>query len=110
MEQEPKSKARASELKGLTDRAEHLKEGFDDYNLRPVIEAAENTLFILGPEMNSSSSPTAELSHLEYMIERMRTMTDIEKANRWLGFIQGVAVAAYGVDLEKLKEINRGGL
>lgn len=36
--------------------------------------------------------PGTSSSHLGWMLRELRTMEDIGKANRWLGFIQGVMV------------------
>ncbi len=46
------------------------------------------------------------LYHLRWMIREMNNDMSNNKAMRWLGYIQGVLVAAYGVSLEDMKELN----
>jgi len=36
--------------------------------------------------------PGTHLVHLRWMLSELRTMTDEGKANRWLGFIQGIMI------------------
>lgn len=48
----------------------------------------------------------ATLAHLEFMLTQIRETSDEGKANRWLGYMQGVALVVYGVSLDTLREIN----
>ena len=47
--------------------------------------------------------------HVLWMCDQVRSFvrTDIEKAMRWLGFIQGVLWARLGVSIEEMKGDNR---
>lgn len=56
----------------------------------------------------------SKYKHILYMIHEIRTTilekeNDIEKANRWLGFIQGVLWAAGDYSISDLREHNREG-
>lgn len=46
-------------------------------------------------------------SHLRWMVQEMHAGMSNNKAMRWLGYIQGVLVAIYGVSLESMKELSR---
>jgi hypothetical protein len=45
--------------------------------------------------------------HLFYMIDTLEDMENIEKANRWIGFIHGTLVALTDCTVEELKDMCR---
>lgn len=45
--------------------------------------------------------------HLFYMIDTLEDMEDVEKANRWIGFIHGILVALTDCTIEELRDICR---
>jgi hypothetical protein len=113
MNQNEKNAARSAELEGLTGQAQSLQEGYDNYNIRPIVDLAEETVALIkskGLAQGARMVAHADEAHLDFMLEQMRLMTDISKVNRWLGYIQGVAVCLYSIELETLKDLNRGRL
>jgi hypothetical protein len=69
----------------------------------------------LGP-VHDSPCPRRAMSHLHHMLDRLEAMVtgneegvprDIEKAMRWLGFIQGVLWLHGDFTLDQMKEHNR---
>ncbi len=73
-----------------------------------ILEAADRTIWaarrkVIGP---AGVSEHATIPHLEFMFLQMRKQQDLGKLNRWLGYIQGVAVGLYGVPLDTVREIN----
>lgn len=58
---------------------------------------------------NSAFLPTSEcaLGHARWMCEEISKMTDLEKAMRWLGFVQGVLWVTGRRTIDKMREDNR---
>lgn len=74
-----------------------------------IIEAADRTIWACRHNRLDASYEATEhasIPHLEFMLLQMRKHTDIGKLNRWLGYMQGVAVALYGVELDTVRTIN----
>jgi hypothetical protein len=61
-----------------------------------IIDRYDNILLNLGYEIHCEPLPGVRMWHLRWMLNELRTMTDVGKANRWLGFIQG-ALAVNGI-------------
>lgn len=47
-----------------------------------------------------------EAAHLKWMIEEMRTMTDVEKLMRWIGFMQGALWSLGYVSIDEFRKMN----
>lgn len=45
--------------------------------------------------------------HLRWMIQEMHNAMSINKAMRWLGYIQGILVGVYEVPLDDMKNLSR---
>lgn len=48
-----------------------------------------------------------EIDHLVWMCQEARTMEDYEKANRWIGFIQGVLFCWGVYSIDNLRDQTR---
>lgn len=59
------------------------------------------------PEDPSEQSPAGNTQgHLIYMLRRITTWDNTQKAHRWIGYAQGLAVMLGLITLEQCKEIN----
>jgi len=58
---------------------------------------------------SSGFLPSVEdaLGHARWMCEEIANMTDIEKAMRWLGFVQGVLWVTGRRTIDKMRDDNR---
>jgi hypothetical protein len=56
----------------------------------------------------SEEHPTTGINHLNYMIDEIVEGGQSEgKANRWLGYLQGVLVATGVATLSQMKDVNK---
>lgn len=46
------------------------------------------------------------LRHLRWMCKEIQGGMEVSKANRWLGFVQGVLVGVYHIPLDEMKSLN----
>lgn len=46
-------------------------------------------------------------SHLRWMLRELRTLEPADKANRWLGFVQGVLIAQGATTVAVEREVTR---
>jgi hypothetical protein len=51
--------------------------------------------------------PGTSMAHLRWMLQELRTMEDIGKANRWLGFIQGILISRGWTDVTTERNFTR---
>lgn len=61
-------------------------------------------------ERNVNADPTniwESFGHILWMIDEMKNMDDQEKANRWLGFIQGAFWAMGKFTIDEMRDHNR---
>lgn len=49
-----------------------------------------------------------EARHLKWMLGEMKTMTDVEKLMRWIGFMQGALWSLGYVSIDEWREMNIG--
>lgn len=71
-----------------------------DGMLKKHIEADTPVQFVIG-------SATTSFTHLRWMLGEIRKMTDVGKANRWLGYIQGVLIFNHFTTLDIEREFMR---
>lgn len=74
-----------------------------------VFDAAKDTVALIAEGRKMIRGPICEASslrHMESMVARMSPEMSEGKRNRWLGYIQGVAVANGWLTLDDCKAIN----
>jgi hypothetical protein len=81
--------------------------------LRSVLVAHDIVLAGMGGdavEFNDATTPSQMLQHARWMCQRACSFVDdgrLEKANRWLGFIQGVLWVCGVATIDEMRDLNR---
>lgn len=78
--------------------------------IKEVCKKYDKALFDLGVEVERESENPGSLKHLRWMCGEIIYFADsnrIEKAHRWLGFLQGAFWVKEIFNIEQLKDDNR---
>ncbi len=78
--------------------------------IKEVCQKYDKALFDLGVEAERESGNQGSLKHLRWMCREVVLLVEagrIEKAHRWLGFLQGAFWVKGIFNIEQLKDDNR---
>ena len=76
-------------------------------NRDQVIQAMEDTLARASVRLMPEFGPASHVHLKELLAKAKNKALDLDQLNRWLGYMQGIAVASGSMSLDDAKRINQ---